>query len=91
MPNPRVYTHAYNIYMKDHVAYTHVRDPVVHVSVLWIMETRKYTSMHLYSRRRNVAAQVSGGVIKNGHIRYGGAQKNERTNVTQSGTSVHLG
>ena len=35
VPNPRVYTHVYER------PCTHVKDPVVHVRVRWVMETRK--------------------------------------------------
>ena len=35
--------------------------------------------MHLYPRRRNVAVQVSGGGIKNGHIRYPSYGETQKT------------
>ena len=43
VPNPRVYTHAYER------SRTHVKDPVVHVKVRWIMETRKSPACTLMS------------------------------------------
>ena len=53
MPNPPgVYTHAYER------PCTHVKDPVVHVSLVDYGNT-KITSMHVYPRRQNVAAQLA--------------------------------
>ena len=56
-PTPMcIHTHTYER------PFTHVKDPVVHVGVWWIMET-KITRMHLYPRRWNVAAQAAEELI----------------------------
>ena len=53
VPNPHVYMHACE------TPCMHVKDPVVHVKSSVDYGNTKITSMHMYPRRWNVAAQVA--------------------------------
>ena len=86
VPNPRVYTHAYER------PCTHVKDPVVQVSVWWIMDT--WNNQHALVPPKIECGCPSGEGIKNGHIcypSYGGMLKTrekKRQTETVKGTSI---
>ena len=76
MPNPLV---CIRTHTKDHVRTLKIMSSMSEFGGLWKHENNQHA---LYPRRRNVAAQVDGG-IKNGHIRYPsyrGTQKKREKN-----------
>ena len=64
VPNLCVYTHAYKR------PCTHIEDPVVHVRVWWIIETRKKTTPACTCTPKMECGCPSGRRVQNGHICY---------------------